>query len=100
MGRLNRVASIKDVASGHAIAVDLGKQAIAVFNADGEFHAIGDICTHEVAYCLKRKRPTILLLRFGRGSGRYPPGLLQGRSGVAANRWNARPGSSLMLDKI
>ena len=73
MGRLNRVASIKDVASGHAIAVDLGKQAIAVFNAEGEFHAIGDICTHEVAYGLKRKRPTILLLRFDRGSGRYLP---------------------------
>ena len=46
MGQLTRVASIKDVASGQAVAVDVGGQRVAIFNSNGEFHAIGDTCTH------------------------------------------------------
>src|SRR5881396_2237728 len=46
MGQLTKVASIGDVASGQAIAVEAEGQRIAIFNANGEFHAIGDTCTH------------------------------------------------------
>ena len=46
MGELTRVASIRDVPSGQAIAVEADGQRIAIFNANGEFHAIGDTCTH------------------------------------------------------
>jgi len=46
MGQLTKVASIGDVASGQAIAVEVEGQRIAIFNANGEFHAIGDTCTH------------------------------------------------------
>src|SRR5438094_10279240 len=46
MGQLTRVASIRDVASGQGIAVEAEGQRIAIFNVNGEFHAIGDTCTH------------------------------------------------------
>jgi nitrite reductase (NADH) small subunit len=46
MGELTRVASTKDIAPGQAIAVEAQGHRIAVFNVNGEFHAIGDTCTH------------------------------------------------------
>lgn len=46
MGEMARVASTKDVAPGQAIAVEVQGHRIAVFNVNGEFHAIGDTCTH------------------------------------------------------
>jgi nitrite reductase/ring-hydroxylating ferredoxin subunit len=46
MGQLTTVASISEVASGQAIAVEVEGQRIAIFNANGEFHAIRDTCTH------------------------------------------------------
>src|SRR5213592_2460034 len=46
MGQLTRVASTRDVTSGQAIAVETEGQRIAIFNDIGEFHAIGDTCTH------------------------------------------------------
>ena len=46
MRELTRVASMKDIASGQAIAVDSQGQRIAVFNLNGAFHAISDTCTH------------------------------------------------------
>ena len=46
MGQLTRVALTSDVESGQAIAVEAGGQRIAIFNVSGEFHAIGDPCTH------------------------------------------------------
>jgi nitrite reductase/ring-hydroxylating ferredoxin subunit len=42
-----KVARVSDVAPGVGLRVDLGDEAIAIFNLDGEFYAIGDVCTHE-----------------------------------------------------
>ncbi len=42
MARLVRVAEMKDVAAGAAVAVDL----VALFNVEGAVHAIDDACTH------------------------------------------------------
>ena len=42
-----KVARVSDVAPGVGLRVDIGDEAIAIFNLDGEFYAIGDVCTHE-----------------------------------------------------
>lgn len=42
-----KVARVGDVAPGVGLRVDIGDEAIAIFNLDGEFYAIGDVCTHE-----------------------------------------------------
>lgn len=34
-------------APGQALSVEVGDLPIAIFNARGEFYAIGDVCTHE-----------------------------------------------------
>ena len=47
-GRYN-VGSTTGVPSGGAIAVNAGGEIVAVFNVDGEFHAISDTCSHAYA---------------------------------------------------
>jgi 3-phenylpropionate/trans-cinnamate dioxygenase ferredoxin component len=42
-----KVARVSDVAPGVGLRVDIGDESIAIFNLDGEFYAIGDVCTHE-----------------------------------------------------
>jgi nitrite reductase/ring-hydroxylating ferredoxin subunit len=42
-----KVARVSDVVPGVGLRVDIGDESIAIFNLDGEFYAIGDICTHE-----------------------------------------------------
>ena len=44
-----KVATAADVPPGRAIRVEVGDEPIAIFNVDGEFYAIGDICSHEEA---------------------------------------------------
>jgi nitrite reductase/ring-hydroxylating ferredoxin subunit len=46
MGEMIRVASTNDIAPGQAIAVEVQGRRVAVFNVDGKFFAISDICTH------------------------------------------------------
>ena len=46
MGRLVRVAEVKDIAPGAGLAVDLEGRKLALFNVDGRFYAIDDSCTH------------------------------------------------------
>ena len=41
------VALADDIPIGTWQLVQVGDTAIAVFNIDGEFHAIEDLCTHE-----------------------------------------------------
>ncbi len=41
------VAPIEELKPGQAKLVDTGDVAIAVYNLDGQYYAIEDICTHE-----------------------------------------------------
>ncbi len=41
-----KVATINDLEPGAAKRVVVDGQPVALFNVDGEFHAIGDICSH------------------------------------------------------
>lgn len=43
------VAAVGDIKPGKAIRVEIGDESVAIFNLDGTFYAIGDICTHEEA---------------------------------------------------
>jgi nitrite reductase/ring-hydroxylating ferredoxin subunit len=44
---LHHIATISDIPSGRACAFDIAGRRIAVFNVQGKFHAIDDICPHE-----------------------------------------------------
>lgn len=46
MGEFVKVAETKDIAAGTGILVELGGERIALFNVNGTFYAIGDVCTH------------------------------------------------------
>ncbi|MFD1600455.1 Rieske (2Fe-2S) protein [Halobellus rarus] len=45
----SRVASVGEVPRGRGIAVDVDGIEIAVFNVEGEFHAISNRCPHQGA---------------------------------------------------
>ncbi len=49
------VARIDDVAPGERMRVTIGRRTIALFNLDGEFFALGDICPHEFGSLCKGK---------------------------------------------
>ncbi len=42
-----RVAATKDLPPGERLLVELDGIRIAVFNLDGDFYAIEDVCTHD-----------------------------------------------------
>lgn len=41
------VAKAEEFPAGTSVTVDLDSGVVAVFNVDGEFHAIEDLCTHD-----------------------------------------------------
>jgi nitrite reductase/ring-hydroxylating ferredoxin subunit len=41
-----KVAETGEIAPGEGKAVDVGERRIAIFNIDGDYHAIDDTCTH------------------------------------------------------
>jgi nitrite reductase/ring-hydroxylating ferredoxin subunit len=45
----HRVAATSDIPAGEGLRVQLDQLEIAVFNIDGEFYAIDDVCTHAFA---------------------------------------------------
>jgi nitrite reductase/ring-hydroxylating ferredoxin subunit len=49
------VARVSDVGPGQRIKLTLGHRAIALFNIEGEFFAIGDTCPHEFGSLCKGK---------------------------------------------
>lgn len=49
MGEFIKVARVIDVPNRQAIAVEIEDKSIAIFNVDGEFFAIDDMCSHEEA---------------------------------------------------
>ena len=46
MGTLTKVAEKKDLPAGSAKAVEVNGKQIALFNADNQYYAIDDACTH------------------------------------------------------
>jgi nitrite reductase (NADH) small subunit len=46
MADFQTVCKAADIAEGEGKTVQLGKKLIAVFRADGQFHAIDDVCPH------------------------------------------------------
>ncbi len=44
-----KVAEVGDIGSGEAKRVEVDGEEIALFNVDGNYYAIGDVCTHEEA---------------------------------------------------
>ncbi len=44
-----KVATVGEIETGRVKRVEVGEEAIAVFNLDGEYYAIGDTCSHEEA---------------------------------------------------
>lgn len=46
MGGYVKVATIGDLSPGEAMTVDVGGEEVALFNLDGTYYAIGNVCTH------------------------------------------------------
>ena len=47
MAEFLRTAMTRDVPAGHGKLVNLGGKHIALFNVEGNYHAIDDTCTHK-----------------------------------------------------
>jgi len=47
MSEFIKVATTSDLASGEKMLVDYEGSPVGLFNLDGEFYAIYDICTHD-----------------------------------------------------
>lgn len=43
------VGSAGDIPPGHAARVEVDGVSVAIFNVDGEFHAVDDLCSHAEA---------------------------------------------------
>jgi nitrite reductase (NADH) small subunit len=46
MAKFQRVANLDDIPQGKGIVVEMDGKEIAVFNVGGDFHAVGNMCTH------------------------------------------------------
>ena len=47
MAKFIKVAKTTDLAPGHKMLVDYQGTPVGLFNVDGEFFAIEDVCTHD-----------------------------------------------------
>ena len=43
------IAQVDDIPPGHAARTEVAGRPIAIFNVDGEFHALDDTCSHAEA---------------------------------------------------
>ncbi len=46
MGGYVKVATVGDLSPGEAMRVEVNDEEVALFNVDGTYYAIGDVCTH------------------------------------------------------
>ena len=46
MGEFVRVTDTKDVKPGQGIVAEINGKSLAIFNVEGNFHAIGNTCLH------------------------------------------------------
>ena len=54
------VAQVTDISPGHRIVVNVKGREIGVFNIDGQYHGIRNICPHRSGpICLGRLRPNV-----------------------------------------
>jgi 3-phenylpropionate/trans-cinnamate dioxygenase ferredoxin subunit len=44
-----RICAAEAIPPGHAARVEIGELPVAVFNADGEFYCLDDVCSHALA---------------------------------------------------
>ena len=49
MGELREVARLADLPVGGVVSVPFEGDQVAIFNVDGELHAIADVCPHAAA---------------------------------------------------
>ncbi len=49
MSKLVDVAKVDDIPPGEARAYEVEGEQVGIFNVDGQFHAINNVCTHEEA---------------------------------------------------
>ena len=47
MAEFITVASVDEIPPGERLIVEIGRRWVAIFNLDGNFHAIEDRCTHD-----------------------------------------------------
>jgi len=47
MSKFVKVATVEEIPAGSSKLVEIGTVRIALFNLEGEFHAIEDVCTHD-----------------------------------------------------
>lgn len=47
MAEFQTVATTDELGPGERIVVEYGKTWVAIFNVDGHYHAIEDLCTHD-----------------------------------------------------
>lgn len=47
---MQEVAEVEDVPEGELVSVEVDDEQVLIANVDGEFYAIGDVCTHQ--HCL------------------------------------------------
>ncbi len=47
MSKKIKVATVGELAPGQYKSIELGEERIALFNIDGKFYAIRDMCTHD-----------------------------------------------------
>ena len=47
MVEFSTVATTDEVQPGDRIVVEVGRRWVAIFNVDGEYYAIDDVCTHD-----------------------------------------------------
>jgi 3-phenylpropionate/trans-cinnamate dioxygenase ferredoxin component len=47
MGEFVTVATTDEIAPGERLVVEIGRHWVAIFNIDGTYYAIRDVCTHD-----------------------------------------------------
>jgi 3-phenylpropionate/trans-cinnamate dioxygenase ferredoxin subunit len=47
MAEFSKVAKVSDLAPGDKMLVEYDDEDVGLFNLDGEFYAISDVCTHD-----------------------------------------------------
>ena len=47
MTKFVKVAHIDDISPGERLWYDFNDETVVIFNVDGEYHCIADVCTHD-----------------------------------------------------
>lgn len=47
MSKFVKVAQVADIPPGERLLADFEEETVAIFNIDGEFFCIADVCTHD-----------------------------------------------------